>query len=221
MSRLPIEVKDKALRLRKKGYSIKEISDKLNIAKSTSSLWVRNLELDEKARERLVKRRLIGYYKTALRWKEKNIEEELKYTEVGDEVVSKVSRNNESLKLFCSLLYWCEGSKGRVISFTNSDPLLIKTFLTTFRRGFTPNEKKFRILMHLHGYHNEKIQKNFWSKLTNIPRNQFNKTYHKLNTKKRIKENYQGCISLRYYDSKIAKELKAIYKSFVENMGTW
>ena len=47
MSRLPIEIKEKAFGLRKKGYSIKEIAKKLNIAQSTSSLWVRDIELNK------------------------------------------------------------------------------------------------------------------------------------------------------------------------------
>jgi len=38
MSRLPLNIKEKAISLRRKGYSIKEISVNLSIAKSTSSL---------------------------------------------------------------------------------------------------------------------------------------------------------------------------------------
>lgn len=68
MSRLAQEIKQKAFSLRSKGYSVKEISDKLNIAKSTSSLWVRYIKLNKKAKQRLRERRLLKYYKGSLSW---------------------------------------------------------------------------------------------------------------------------------------------------------
>ena len=81
--------------------------------------------------------------------------------------------------------------------------------------------------MHLHSYHNEETQKNFWANLTKIPKTQFNKTFLKLNTKKRIRENYPGYATIYYYDNKLAKELTSIYEVFIENlenrnkMGAW
>ena len=66
MARHPIEIKEKALELRRKGYSVKEIADELKIAKSTSSFWIRNILLNERAKQRLKKQRLIGYYKASL-----------------------------------------------------------------------------------------------------------------------------------------------------------
>jgi orotate phosphoribosyltransferase-like protein len=53
MSKLPLEIKRKAIALRKRGYSVKEIAEKLHIAKSTSSLWVREIKLNKKAQQRL------------------------------------------------------------------------------------------------------------------------------------------------------------------------
>jgi orotate phosphoribosyltransferase-like protein len=57
--RLPQETKEKAIKLRKNGYSLKEISEKLNIAKSTASVWLRNIKLTQKAKKRLKKRKLL------------------------------------------------------------------------------------------------------------------------------------------------------------------
>lgn len=226
VSKLPIAIKEKAIQLRKEGCSIKEISKELNIAQSTSSSWVRSLILDQKAKERLINRQLIGYYNASLYWQEKNEQEEKKYKLLADNIINKIEKNIYHYKLMCALLYWCEGSKGSKSSktdlrFTNSDPLLIKTFLTVFRESFVIDESKFRVLMHLHKYHDEDIQKKFWSDVTKIPKDKFQKTYLKINSAKRIKESYQGCVAIKYYDAKIFKELKAIYKSFCENLGAW
>ena len=75
-------------------------------------------------------------------------------------------------KLLASFLLWTEGSKSArsYISFINSDPLMIRTFLTLLRKSFSLNESKFRALMHLHEYHKEQQQMIFWSKVANISR---------------------------------------------------
>lgn len=213
-------LKEKAVNLRMEGYSVKEISDKLNVSKSTSSVWVRDLILNEKAKQRLIDRQLIGYYKAAQHWKNKNVEEEKEYNLIANDILRKINLDIYQCKLLCALLYWCEGSKNSTgLGFTNSDPELIKTFITLFRKAFTVDETKFRALVHLHGYHNENEQKKFWSSITNIPESRFQKSYRKANSGKRIKKDYPGCISIRYYDSKVFKQLKALYRSFFKNMG--
>ena len=95
------------------------------------------------------------------------------------DLFENINLSSESILLFCALIYQCEGSKDirDSITFTNSDPNLIKTFLFLLRKSFDLDEKKLKILMHLHKYHNEKIQKSFWSKITRVPEEQFNKTY--------------------------------------------
>lgn len=216
MSKLLLEIKEKALNLRTKGYSIKEIADILNIAKSTSSLWVRNINLNEKAIERLKKRRLLGYYNATLKWREKRIKEENKYRLSAKGIIKKIKKNDNYAKLYCALLYWCEGGKRDEVGmrFINSDPSLVKTFLDLLRKSFVIDEKKLHILMHLHKYHNEDKQKNFWSEITGISKTQFYKTFHKPNTEKRIKNNYPGCAVIYYNNCRVARELKAIYKEF-------
>ena len=79
-------------------------------------------------------------------------------------------------------------------------------------KGFVIDEGKFRALIHLHDYHGEEKQINFWSKITRIPRKQFFKSYRKPNTGKRIKKDYPGCLAISYYDAKVAKQLWAYYK---------
>jgi hypothetical protein len=43
----PFELKEKAIELRKQGYSLKEISKEVGVVKSTSAIWVHDVELDE------------------------------------------------------------------------------------------------------------------------------------------------------------------------------
>lgn len=55
-----VEKKKKAIELREKGYSLKEITSFLDISHSTSSVWLKNIELDQKAKLRLQKRVDLG-----------------------------------------------------------------------------------------------------------------------------------------------------------------
>jgi len=220
MSRLPIEIKEKAIKLRIKGYSVKEISEKLHIAKSTSSLWLKNIELNQKAQKRLEKRKLLGYYRGSLTWQKKRTKAEEQRRILALKIIDRIKKDSNHLKIYCSLLYWCEGGKTEKDSlrFINSDPNLIRTFLTLFRKSFITDPKKFRVLLHLHEYHDEARQKEFWSSLTKIPKNQFLKSFHKPHTAKTIKENYPGCATIYYYDVKLTRELRSLYKTFFEKL---
>ena len=216
MEKLPIAIKERAKKLRLAGFSIEGVARELGIAKSTSSLWLRGLSLNKVAIKRLEKRRLAGNRKIALIWKQKRKKQDDENLFLAEEVAKNIKKNIFHNKLYCSLLYWCEGGKGEGegIRFVNSDPILIKTFLKLFRSAFPVDENKFRALMHLHKYHDEKKQRKFWSEMTKIPESQFHKTFLKANTGKRTKANYPGCIAIYYNSCRISREIKLIFQVF-------
>ncbi|MCX6762527.1 MAG: hypothetical protein NT093_01970 [Candidatus Moranbacteria bacterium] len=208
------EILSKSIQLRKRGRSFREISELLNISKSTASLWTRAIILNPKAIERLTGLRDLGR-KRSKKTKERQrmkIEEEI--AKKARMTVRNAKLNDSHRKIICSLIYWCEGGKndGGRVNFTNSDPQLMRYFLKIFRKSFPLNEKKFRALLHMHEYHQERKQIRFWSKVTKIPTMQFSKSFHKKNSGKNIRAGYPGCLSVRYYDSKIQKELVFISK---------
>lgn len=216
-----IEIRNQAVFLRKKGFSLKEISEKLGIAKSTASYWLQNVNLNSKAQERLKSHQILGQYKSRIIKKAQRENLIKEYQLKTYQEISKINFDKNLYKLLCSFLYWCEGAKlnSTHVRFINSDPKMIKIFLSLLRKSFEVEEKKFRALIHLHEYHNEEKQKRFWSKITKIPSQQFNKSYRKPNTRKRIRNNYPGCLAIYYYDHKIAKELAALYNGFVKYLG--
>lgn len=214
---MKIEERHKAVQLRKRGYSLKEISENLNISKSSASLWVRNIELSNKSKELLKEKYTKGQIASqeAHRAKKRKRLEESKQKALG--VTGKARFNSESKKILCAMLYWCEGIKeDSMVSFINSDPFLIANFLQLLRESYDLNEDKFRVCVHLHSYHNKKQQIKFWSKITNIPENLFMKPYKKINGAKRIRKNYQGCANIRYYDARLAQDLLAIAREYMK-----
>lgn len=136
--------------------------------------------------------------------------------EQAKEVVDNLVLDTNHQKLICSVMFWCEGGKDIAagIRFINSDPKMVNTFLTLLRSSFDIDEAKFRALIHLHEYHNPDKQLQYWSNITNIPANQFYKSFKKGNTGSNKKEGYPGCVSIRYLDKSLGKLLKMIYTEF-------
>lgn len=212
--------KKEAERLRRLGFSYREISESIKIAKSTASLWTGHIKLSKKAKTRLLKNSLIGLNNSI------KTKHNLK-SHVTDEInkrtlkeVKKINYSNNIYKLLCSMLYWAEGSKqATTVTFINSDPKMIAIFLFLLRKSFNTDDHKFKALIHIHEYHDELLLKKYWSKVTKIPITNFYKSYKKPHTKKRIKPGYKGSISIRYHDYRIALELRSVYNNLTKILG--
>lgn len=210
---MPIEVKEKAISLRKKGYSLKEISLKLKISKSTASGWLSNIDLDDKARFRLKNRGILGQYKSIIVKRKKRLKLLATFKLGAKEEIKRTTKTKEFYRIMAAVMFWCEGNKdfNGGVRFTNSDPEMIGTFMRFLRKGFTIDERKFRALVHLHEYHDKQKQLEFWSRVTKLPLTQFNRSYLKPHTGKRIKEGYQGCVAIYYNDVSVSRMLWAYY----------
>lgn len=210
--------KAKAIIMRKRGGSVREISKELGVAKSSVSLWVRNVALSDNAKNVIENKYTNGQLK-AQRARRAQTSEKLKSaTQFAQSVMEKFSENTSTNQVICAMLYWCEGTKSvsdREFTFTNSDPDLVITFLKLLRSSFRIDEQKFRVCVHLHDYHDTKRQLQFWSKTTNIPLLQFIKPYRKPHTGNQQKIGYQGCAQIRYHDVVVARALQAIAKAYL------
>lgn len=212
-----IKIKKEAEKLRRKGHSYNEIHEKMGIAKGTLSRWFKDLKLSDKAMERLESRIQKGQIiagQTKRRQTKKRNKRERKQ---ANDFIDSLNISSDLNLLLCSLIYICEGesSPNNRVGFSNSDPKLVKTFLNLFRKSFDIKEEKFRVMLHLHDYHNKKEQKKFWSDVTNIPSDQFLKVHQKEHTKIRTREGYPGCAHIRYYDTKIARKLVFTAEAFL------
>lgn len=218
LSIMKIALKNEAILLRKEGYSLGEIKEKVPVSKGTLSLWLRNIVLPEEAQKKIDSKKTNGQIasrkaklaQTALREKEAE--------SLAETMLNTINLGNAEIKLMCAMIYYCEGIKNvrDGVVFTNSDPGMIGLFLALFRKSFVLEEKKFRVCVHLHSYHDKDKQLNFWSKTSSIPVQQFIKPYQKPHSGLYKKEGYQGCVSVRYGNVRIAREMKAIAVQFME-----
>ena len=218
---MKLKEKEIAIQLRRQGKTFNEIVAHLGVAKSSVSLWVRDLDLPLEARRRIESLKTAGQkaaQKSKIATTKQNL---LRIRQESTGIVKEVLFDKSTALIACSLLYWCEGAKAqndKTFTFTNSDPMLVQAFIALMRHAFVLDERKFRVRMHLHEYHSELKQQKFWSKVTGVPPQQFRKTYWKPHTGKTIHVGYPGCIHLDYYDVIIARKTSAIARAFLENV---
>lgn len=194
-------IKDKAKRLRKQGNSYGQIIKVLKVPKSTLHQWIRGTKRPAKF-SKLDRIRWIKEIQPLGAQGNKRKREEIinKINEQTNNEISLIKINQDIKKAILAMLYWAEGTKVKgVLQFANTDPRLIKLFVDLLRSSYKLDESKFRLRLHLHYYHKVKKIKKYWSKLLNIPLNQFTKTYRKSRSKeKTFRRNFGGICFVKY-----------------------
>lgn len=207
------KIKQLAQELRKQNYSYKEIAKELNIAKSTAHYWLKD-EYSNHEYSSMSQREWLNKIRKKSILAKKNAKNK-KIQIITQKVSSQISSLNlnlETKRALLASLYWAEGSKTQhSMTFPNTDPKLILMFITLLRDCFQLDEKRLRVNLHLHNYHDEKQSKQYWSDLLKIPLDQFNKTNWKKtpNTGKRYRKNFQGICVLRYNSVDLQREIIA------------
>ena len=215
------QIKKKLIQSRKEGFSVREIALRYGVAQSTASLLLREVTLNSKAKALLLKKANQGRFKATQVLIKKREERQNLAISSAKKLLSSICLNKSVSFLMASLSYECEGGKSNfgVLEFTNSDPILVKLFLTSLRKSFTLDEKKFRVVMHLHSYHNETEEKVFWSSVTSIPEEKFTKTFQKKESGINKKAGYKGCVQIKYFDVSIKRTLLATKSILANKMG--
>lgn len=220
----PQKIKEKACKLRKQGRSLNEISQSLSIPKNTLSGWVKEIKLTSRQKEHIEKRMLDLAAKGRRRaykllkqkienWKQ-SIRKEVSH-------FSKIAFKSAKMgKLICGILYICEGRKypsARFLGFANSDPKMMKFFISMLRKYFDVDEKKFRCRVQQRCDQNPNELKRFWSRVTKIPLSQFYKNYADKRTEGKLtaKKDYKGVCTLQYFDTNLQFELQAIGEAVI------
>lgn len=204
---MPSNNREKAIDLRRKGYSVSEISDKLSVSNGSISNWVKNVVLTEKQKlflknksytQEVIEKRRLTRIRNESRKRESII---LKHSNE----ISKIDKN--MLKMIGIALYWGEGAKtmNGMARISNSDPSLIKIGMRFFREICEVDNSKFRAHIHIHSIDAVMSAEKYWSDVTGIPISQFYKTYHiKSKSSKNTKNNLKyGTLDIGVCDTSL------------------
>lgn len=194
-----------ARRLRRKGFSINVIAEKVRFSKRTISRWCNDIELDEKQKELLWSRSKARFNKNFRKYCErKRLKTKRKIEGLKREGVDEVGKlNKRELFIAGVALYWAEGFKKDMrIGFANSDPKMIDFFLKWLKECLKIKDDEISLCLTLNEGHkdNEERIKKYWMDITGIPKKQFTKTfYQKVKWKKKFEkpDEYHGVLRIR------------------------
>lgn len=219
----PRTVKLEVRKLRRKGYTFREILEKLPfLSKSTVSNWVRGIRLTPKQEKQILEKQLRG--RVALMKYNKRRHREA--VQSAQKIISEAKREigkmtGRDLMIVGTALYWAEGSKKQIgaIDFANSDPKIIVLIMRFFREICKVPENRFKCRLTLHPGVNEEEAKMFWSKTANVPLIQFTKSYikpPKSSTERMHNILYKGTCQVRFGDIRVFHKIRGFIKALAK-----
>ncbi len=229
---MKVKEKQEARKLRKEeGLSLKEISEKLNVAKSSVSLWVRDIELTLEQQEILNgKNPNFTQYCHSSETLIKNARLLRKqYQQEGRHLFHELKGEKRDIFIAGCMLYWAEGTKSKnSIRLSNSDKNMIKFFVKFLE--FIFNLQKEKILFSINCYtdiHNiDEIEKH-WLEVTslsylNMRKSTLNYPSKYSRQKKRGKSPYGVC-KITVHSSQIVQQIYGALQEMAgfEEDGNW
>lgn len=199
--------KEKAIKLRKQGHSYSDILKVVPVAKSTLSVWLRDVGLSKPQQQRLTAKKLAAAKRGGAARNKTRIDTTAEIVDRSKKQIGVVSKRE--LFLIGAVLYWAEGTKekdgtpGSGIQFTNSDPKMLRIFLLWLRSVCMIDEEKIHFQVYIHETNNSRVREvvEYWSKNLNVTEDRLSKIYYKRNkvltNRKNTGEYYFGLVRIK------------------------
>lgn len=213
-----LEERERARELRAQAWTLQEIATELGVAKSSVSLWARDVEFDPASRRSAATgRRPRGSDHPLRRRKLAEIE---RLRLAGVERVGSLS---EREFLMAGLgLYAGDGSKGDgQVKLSNSSDLVIGFFCRWLRRFFEIDESRLRVTLYLHQGLDLAAAVAHWSQVTGVPAAQFGKPYRAVpDVSIRHNKHVHGCAHVGYGCTRTQREILGLMAAVLD-AETW
>jgi len=219
------ELKEHAIKLRRRGFSIGKIEKQLSIPRSTLSGWFKNIELTEKQKTILIanwKNALVKARKKAVIWH--NNQKKTRIQEAKNTALKTLNEINTDdiniLELALAFLYLGEGTKKSPhTSLGSSDPMILKFFLSVIKKIYGLDRKNLRYELYLRADQKPDKIKNFWSRALRVPTENFKQ----VNIDKRTKgtktySSYKGVCNIQCGHVAIQRKLLNLANLFSQKI---
>lgn len=217
------EYKEKAIELRKQGFSYGEIVQTLSIPKSTLSHWLRHIELSDQQKLRLEQ----NYGNALIKARAKSVivrqkQRELRLQNAKDEaeqIISDVEIDDNLVELALAMLYLGEGAKKNTTAIGNSNPLILKFFIAVLRNKYGLEPGQIRCELHLRADQKPEDIKRYWSKELNLPLTNFRTVvFDKRTIGKTTYPSYKGVCIVNCGNIAIQRKLIYLYNQFCQRV---
>jgi hypothetical protein len=198
-----------ARQLRRTGLPLAEIALRVGVAKSSVSLWVRDVEFAPVRSPPRGRRR------------DPNALQRRRQAEIDrllEEGRGRIGRLSEREFLVAGVaLYAGEGSKADgQVRFVNSDPRMVVFFCTWLRHFYQVDEARLRLSLYLHQGLDLAAATAYWSGLTGIPEAQFTKPYRAVpDPSIRSAKHVHGCVTVRYSCSATHRSVMGLVRALL------
>lgn len=196
--------------MRSEGCSIKEIAATLRVARSSASVWVRDVELGPEQRAALVYRSRLGPIVAAERKATRARDVRRGYQDEGRRLAAT---RGADYAAGC-MLYWAEGAKARnAVRLVNADPEVLVFFARFLRKHFGVADDEMSVTCNLFADHIERQREieRYWLNRLGLPAASLRKsavnTYSKYSQKKRTNKLPYGTCSLRVCSTRIVQTI--------------
>jgi len=164
--------KQQAITLRKKGLSYREILQRVSVAKSTLSLWLRDVGLAKPQRQRLTLKKI-----SAMRrgWETIHAQKLKRIALIKDEAFREVGMISKRDRwILGTALYWAEGAKEKngtatLLKFSNSDVAMVTIFRNWLTEFLHIPKDKLKYDLYIHESADWQRSKKWWAGHMNIP----------------------------------------------------
>jgi DNA-binding transcriptional ArsR family regulator len=195
------DLRAQARELRAQGLAYNEIAARLDVSKSSVSLWVRDLPGHRLTYAENRKRSAEGVRRYWAR--ERQVREAQRSADVAAAAAEIGGLSDREILIAGAIAYWCEGTKRKSphdverVVFVNSDAGLIRFFLRFLATaGVQRGDLTFGV--YIHESADAKAAQQFWQEVTGASPDQFTKpTLKRHNPKtnrKNVGDDYHGCL---------------------------
>ena len=169
------ELYNKAVALRRRGFSYNEILELVPVSQGTISRWCSEIPLTEKQKKRLFNKKRFTPLIRRLMIKSAQSKKDAKNW--AAEQMTKITNSRELLFITGIVLYWAEGTKsgGGGIELTNTDQRVIEIMMRFLIEIMLVPENKFKIIVRMGDNGDVKRAIEHWSQVTMIPLESFRK----------------------------------------------
>jgi hypothetical protein len=205
-----VEEQEEARRLRAQNLTLAEIAEKLGVAKSSVSLWVRDVPFTPSPRRYGPRRRANRLHDAKLR----EIEE---LDAAGRRLIGRMSE--DAFLVAGVALYAGEGAKrDHSVVFANSDPAMIALHCAWLRRFFDIDESRLRVRVYLHEGLDLDAAHAFWSDVTSVPLAQFRAPYRAAaDPTRRLNKHEHGCAYVVYSCSRTHRTIMGLVRALLSS----
>lgn len=205
--------------------SIREISSKTGLAKSTLSGWLKNVELTAEQKNLLSERNpaTTEYHKSgkSRTWLyaitvQRKINSKAKRVSYQRDGANRVKNGVDSLFVTGCALYWAEGSKKKDSAILcNTDANMLRIFILFLETCFKIEKSRISFSVQYHKREDESKIRSYWLLTLGLPESSARKFYcsdNRVVTGKKTKIHPNGICSVMLHDTKIVQMIYGAIK---------